>query len=197
MKIAKKCGEFVKLYQLRKKDLKGSGVFGKYFQITNKLGIKIIGRGMKSKKNLLKSKKVFLIAKEATYLKLAEKSGISPKVHDVVIARYKGKYYPGILMQHIKGKTAYNYDPYGEFKVTKAGVISTRGTKRPIGFVKSKLKQCKIIHKDAHYNNMIVNKSSIKVIDFSPDEIRYKGKKEDYDQINLLLTEKLKIDIKN
>lgn len=187
----------MKLYQLKKRDLKGSGVFGKYFQLSSKLGIKIIGRGMKSKKNLLKSKNIFLAAKEATYLKLAEKSGISPKVHDVVIARYKGKYYPGILMQHIKGKTVYNYDPTIDFKVTNHGVISSRGTKRPIGFVKSKLKKCKIVHKDAHYNNMIVNKSSIKVIDFSPEQIRFNGQKDHYDQINLLLTEKLKTDIEN
>lgn len=176
---------------LLKRQLKGNGRFGKYFQVSSTRGVKIVGRGFKSKKRLLNSQQVVMASKEATFLKLAEKSKVSPLFHDLTIAKYKGKYYPAIVMEHISGIRAYDYSDE-VFKVGSKGKISSKG-KLAEKYIKSILSKQKIIHGDLHYNNMIVTKQNkVKAIDFSPDWIRFVGKKDYYMMIKNILLDKIR-----
>jgi len=176
---------------LLKNQLKGNGQFGKYFQISATQGIKIIGRGFKSKKRLFNSQQIVMTSKEATFLKLAEKSKISPIFHDLTIAKYKGKYFPAIIMEHISGIRAYDYSDE-VFKVGSKGKISNKG-KLVEKYIKSVLFKQKIIHRDLHYNNIIITKQNkIKVIDFSPDWVRFVGKRNYYMTIKKTLLDRIR-----
>lgn len=181
----------MKMISLSKNQFKANGRYGKYFRISLTKGVKILGRGSLSKKNLKEGDQLIFAAKEATFLKIAEKSKLSPKIYDLTIAKYQGKYYPAIVMEHIAGVPAINYDS-GKFKVNGFGKISVRGS-HAHQYAKKALSKSKIIHADLHYNNMIVTKNkSVRAIDFSPEWVRFVGDKSYYMMLKNVLLEKVR-----
>lgn len=179
---------------LLKKQLIGSGIYGKYFKISRNKGIKIIGSGYKKFNKLLKSKRILDAVREATLLKISEKRKVSPKFYNLKVVKFNGKFYPAIEMEHIVGKKAYDYDSTGSFKINKKGRLSKKGFFAET-YIKKMLLKEKIIHKDLHYNNMIITKNKkIKAIDFSPDWISFKGDRKHYFKIKENLLNKLIIE---
>lgn len=160
-----------------KKQPISKGIYGKYFQISKRNGVKILGRGYKKIDSIFKKYKTLADAElESMILKKAERSKISPKRAQAVIVKYKNLYYPAIKMQHIYGKTLYQIDPYLDLNnhyVTKQGRFSANGQFKLGKFVRDCLKRVGIINKDLHLNNVIINnQGKVKVIDFSPEWIQ-------------------------
>ena len=180
------------MINLLEKQLRGRGRFGKYFRISKTRGVKIVGRGFKSENNVLKSNQILATAQEATFLKIAEQFKITPKVYEVIIAQYKGRFYPAILMEHLIGVPAAQFDDSCLFKVNSQGNISERGVFGAT-YVKKTLAKAEIIHSDMHYNNMIVSsQNTLKAVDFSPDWVQYTGDQTYFDMICEMLLLKLR-----
>lgn len=176
--------EFLKIASNKKPISKG--VYGRYFKISNKIGVKILGRGFKKIRSLLKKIQINDAYLESLILKKAEVSGISPKYSKTVIVSYKGMFYPGIKMEHISGKTLYQIDPYFDLRtnfVNKQGKLlkhesKSRKSIKLSHFLKQKLEKVGMKNKDIHLNNIIISKSGkVKMIDFSPEWISFSSKK--------------------
>ena len=156
----------------------GKGLYGKYFQVSARKGIKILGRGYKSIDMLFtKYHKVEEAELEALILKKAEKSKISPRGAKPVIVRYKGLFHSAIQMQHINGKTLCQIDPHlglNDYFVTRSGKITRSRQSESLGrFVKRRLMNRGLVNRDLHLNNVIINRQGkVKVIDFSPEWIK-------------------------
>lgn len=173
--------EFIKIASNKKPISKG--LYGKYFKLSNKLGVKILGRGFKKIINVFKKYGLNDAYLESLILNKATLSGISPKYSKVVVVSHKGLFYPGIKMEHINGKTLYQIDPYFNIEknyVNKKGFLLKENVKKSIKlslFLKEKLKKAGIKNRDIHLNNIIVSKSGkVKVIDFSPEWITFSKK---------------------
>ncbi len=174
-----------KMLYLNQKKLIGKGLFGKYFQLSKNKGVKIFGRGFLSKERVINSKQMTNAIKEASLLKISEKSNLSPKFYSVTIAKYKNKFYPAIVMQHINGTNAIElWEKHGSFSIKKGKLSLSPKGQEPAKFAKKVLLKNKINHKDLHYNNIIVTKkNNIKVIDFSPSWVQFTGNKSKLDNI--------------
>ena len=155
------------------------GIYGKYFHISQRTGVKVLGRGYKKMESIFKRYKTLADAEvESLILKKAEKSKISPRGAKAVIVQYNGLFYPAIKMQHIHGKTLYQIDPYLDLNnhyVTKKGKhLPNQKSSYKLGkYLRDCLKKVGIINRDLHLNNVIINNQGIvKVIDFSPEWIQ-------------------------
>lgn len=168
--------EFIKISSNKKPISKG--VYGRYFKISSRIGIKILGKGYKKFSSVFKKYILNNAHLESMLLKKAELSGISPKFAKAIIVSYQGLFYPGIKMEHINGKTLFEIDPYFDIKknyVNKNGKLlkehSKNSTKVSL-YLNNKLKKFGIKNRDIHLNNIIISKSGkIKIIDFSPEWI--------------------------
>src|SRR5690606_36961917 len=110
-----------------KKEPLGKGAYGKYFQVSKRKGIKILGRGHNGIESLLQNlDRIGDALYEAYFLKKVADLKISPKWAKPVYVEYRGKFYVGIKMEHINGETLYKSGPYRDFRnyhVDKEGKI--------------------------------------------------------------------------
>lgn len=162
-----------------KKQPISKGLYGKYFQISKRIGVKVLGRGYKKMDSIFRQYKTLEDAEiESLILKKAEKSKISPRGAKSVIVLHNGLFYPAIKMQHINGKTLYQIDPFlnlNNHYVTKKGkILKNKKSSYKLGkYLRDCLKKVGIINRDIHLNNVIINNQGlVKVIDFSPDWVR-------------------------
>lgn len=162
-----------------------SGAYGRYLSRKN-IGYKFLGKGYRSKKLCLKSYDLTSATKEAAYLILAETTKISPRFISLEIIEYKKRFYPVIVMEHFKGKTLFkekngNADIFS-LRVKNKKLLNHKNNGTIISnFIQNRLNKLMIEHKDIHTKNIIIcpNKE-VKVIDFGPREISYKGNKKSY-----------------
>lgn len=159
----------------------GKGVYGLYFKISQKRGVKLIGRGWKSLNRLLKSSNWQKAIKETLILNFLEDSGLTPKNPKLAVVQYKNKFYPGVEMEHISGKTLDSHNSNISFddvyidndKKFYTKKNKTQKSKKAIRVVEKIFKKYKIKHRDLHDNNVMVTyNKKIKIIDFSPDQIK-------------------------
>lgn len=161
------------------------GAYGKYLSKKD-IGYKFLGKGHKSKKLCLKSYDLTAATKEAAYLILAESSKISPIFINLKIVEYNKRFYPVIVMEHFRGKTLFK-EKKGNADIfslrVKKGRLRIHKTKGIIlcNFITYKLNKLMIEHKDIHTKNIIIcSNKEVKIIDFGPREISYKGNKQFY-----------------
>lgn len=152
--------------------LVGKGSFGSYYRINKFNGIKIIGRGFKQLKSLLNSKTYQDAYFEFFAYKTLEKSKITPKRVDFIIAKKNGRYYPAIKMQHIAGEILYSY----QIRTKKQKHNSKYKTTKIREKFNNKIKKIGVIHKDIHEGNIIVQKNKFKLIDFTYQYYRFTKK---------------------
>lgn len=160
-----------KILDIKKFDYKlvGSGAFGAYYKLTSKRGVKIFlySRSRSVDKVITKYNEATL---EALALKQASDSGLTPKLHQVVIAKLGCYYYWGILMEHFN-----NYiemyqiiDNHMDFNYNKIKVVgykfdpklkmnNMKSVADIFKFLSDKLyAKSKCIHHDLHPSNILV-----------------------------------------
>lgn len=181
------------------------GCYGLYKKISPTRGLKIFFKYGISVKNLLEDCMSLPdywvdVLEEATLLKIAQGSNISPKLYSIKIIVYKKKMYPAIEMQHFEGHNLKsNWDNY---KVEKNRIIKTQTgdygfPNRIEKYVDQKLRAQGVTHEDIHPKNLIILKDqTIKVIDFSTELIYFSRSNRRYQHILKSLEKKLKQDLK-
>lgn len=157
----------MKIIRVTNNQLNNEGLNGLYFRISKRKGVKIAkDSGYVSPKLNLNSKKNQKIIKETTIGILAASA-----TNELILVRYKSKYYLGILQNHITGKSVQGLD---------------------VSKIKKSLNAKKIIHSDLHHGNLIVNKKGIHVIDFDPALSYFVGEKSTYYTVKNRLIKKFK-----
>lgn len=142
---------------------KAHGVFGNYYNIDNKIGLKLIryqekyvSREYYSYPKLLKAAKL-----EVRYIKKANKIKLAPKYIELIKIKRNKRFYPAIIMEHISGRHYKN-------KITDKFLYKTNKMFKKIG----------LKYGDLHSENVIFLKDgSFRVIDFGPNGISYLKKK--------------------
>lgn len=148
------------------------GAFSSYYKYNDTQGIKVIySTGYKTIKQLRKSKYWRLATLENTLLKkCGQRYKNIPKTYGVFPIRVNNKFYPGIVMQHIKGYT-----------LDKSCMTEEEKWKLKNDLLNS-LKRKGIIHHDLHYNNVMVcsDTHTYYVIDFTVGLITLDGHCHEY-----------------
>lgn len=163
------------------------GVYGSYFQISKRRGLKVITSDKVEENPVhlsleaLKKSRIWKNAQsEFDFLKKVESTKLSPKAYKLLIAKdpISDNYYPAILMDHIEGEV-FNLTEKSAFKVgsevlhidiwahkRKAHQTNHRMPRVIQEKVLAKLHSCGVHHPDLHDDNVIVQGSNIRVIDF-------------------------------
>ncbi len=139
----------------------GSGVYGVYYKLNVKQGVKVVGdKGHKTVKKLKSSAVWRHATKETTLLRRCKKLyNLIPKSYGTVPVKIKDRYYPGIVMQHIDGDILFDIMP-----MAKSNIICDALVK--------KLEDVGIFHDDLHSSNVISCNNKYYVIDFSPYHVK-------------------------
>lgn len=156
--------------QLRRgeNDCLHNGSYGEYYRLPNGKGLKVLSvPGEARMDNLLESGRWQEAVIEAENLKKAERSKVVPKCYGVVAVRMGKLYYPGILMEHIRGIMLSDI----------ADDVYAQISDQAYPLLREKLKKLKMVHMDLHDENIIVQEArdgSFKffAIDFGPNSIR-------------------------
>jgi hypothetical protein len=143
------------------------GRYGRYFQLSKSLEVKIYKVRGVNKLNL-KTVQSQRIIQEATIGLLA---GSTTK--SLVVVIYKGKQYLGILQKHIS---------------LKSSPISLKDIRE----AKKSLSKNNVLHGDLHSGNLIKKKSGFIVLDFDPEYAFFIGKKQAYYTVKNRLIKELK-----
>lgn len=145
----------MRLIKVSEKQLFGSGRFGNYFRLSQRMGVKISKiAGYANPALDVTTKKNQKVIKEATIGILA-----GGPTKELVLVQYKNKFFMGILQKHISGSMNKSVD---------------------VSSLKKDLNKKEVVHGDLHSKNVIVNKSGSHVIDFDPDLSYFVGKKQTY-----------------
>lgn len=127
-----------------------SGCYGMYIQITNKLGVKVVGCGYKNRNvSLEEMKTTALEARTAKKVRKVYKN--TPKCYGVRVFRIEDRWYTCILYQHLGKVRMHDLDDVDISITTEA--------------IKDKLKQKHIHHDDLHSKNIMFFKGKFWVID--------------------------------
>lgn len=138
------------------------GAFSSYFQYNSTQGIKVLySDGHKTIKSLIKSKVWQRATKENTLLrKCKQRYNNIPKTYGVYPIKAGLYYYPGIVMQHINGKTLHDARQY-----------NSKQRQDIINKIYHALEKRGILHLDLHRGNVMICKdtNNYYVIDFTFD----------------------------
>jgi len=138
----------------------GWGCYGKYYQISNTKGIKILCSKYSTYEEALESDTLIEAKEEAILLKRARcRYDYIPKCYGVKIVTIRDKFRIGIVMQHLAGPLAGDFCDYDEYDHVRASLTKT-------------LRDRGITHSDLHGNNVIRYKDNWWVIDFTPSCIK-------------------------
>lgn len=150
-------GNVAKTLNLTQVKEHGSGVYGVYYKLNVKQGVKVIGdRGHKTIKKLKASLVWRHATKETSLLRRCRKLyNLIPKSYGTVPVKIKNCYYPGIVMQHLDGDVLSDIT-----SPSKGDIICTE--------IIHKLEDVGIFHDDLHSSNVISLNNKYYVIDFSP-----------------------------
>lgn len=148
----------------------GSGSYGDYYRISLNRGVKVFGdkKDAMDIRDLKEHYSLYSAVMECGYLKIASKSGITPRNPKLVLVKFGGMsgYLIGIEMQHISGITVEDYeDDYNDDEYPEVlQCWEERGIRA--------LEKVGVIHEDLHEcNAMITRSGKLRVIDFSEDYI--------------------------
>jgi len=155
------------------------GYYGCYYQYSKFRGVKAIlfDLGRKLEKidfndEDIKYALVSTIMEFFIGCKVKENYKKSPKYYGVCVVQVKGKYYFGLIMQHL-----------GDKLLSKVGVRKLKSLSKTFGFdlcddgdvdnyiVEGVLESTGLYLSDVHLNNIILFKNDLFVIDFSPNRI--------------------------
>jgi hypothetical protein len=168
-----------KIICLPKKKNSGSGSYGNYFIINkkNKIGLKIshfpqifnktiiesCAKEIRTKGKFNSNDLIMSIIKEAAFMYLIQNCNMIPKIKELIWVKKNGIqntkcYYLGILMEHIDGKLAVDYEYFKQKQIVKEAVDNFE--KKTYG-----------VHLDDwNFENVIVDKKGkIFRIDFGSD----------------------------
>lgn len=179
------------LNQLKNVRYIGAGCYGKYYRLSSMRGIKLLtDTGTRSKHRIYSfawaQSRMKLARQEGAALRKVYKSGLTPKLYKVGIAKLGHRYHPAIIMEHFENyKEAKDYlsmsvesfydripfqmhvkfsDKLRMHKVSYSGDL--------YDFLNRKLKKItKLKHMDLHYSNILFKErhgvvESVKIIDF-------------------------------
>ena len=163
-----------------------SGAYGRYIKINSQQGVKLIedcdsdshghDEVFSNKSSLTKSALWRAAKKEFSFLKTLESTGLVPKTYKLtpVYQSETSTWVPGIIMEHIEGKTL-SVARGKEFKIGKKKVVLSKKERKAFqGTPNEKIldpiiksfKNKGVSHNDLHDQNIIINKGVVKVIDF-------------------------------
>lgn len=153
----------------------GAGVNGFYCRLTQRKGIKVLTNKIYNQFGVNgfdpRLPGYDSVKLEFVSMKLAEKSGITPKAHEIVFVRNNENIHLGIIMQHISGPTL--AELVEEYKVDDA--VAVKIEYRLI----NQLEKIGIYHNDlcSNWNNIIIQKKNGRMKAFAIDfgSVDYEG----------------------
>lgn len=155
-----------------KHNLIGKGTQGKFFQIDTELGVKILGKGFKTAKQADCSKESSIASLEIEQGLLGENCSLFSQVYEYKIVLYKGKYYPGILMEYFQGEHPAEENLYNIFVSKEGNIIKGKPSKKDtdlISYIANQNEFCGLDLDDLHSENIIITpEGQVKIIDVSP-----------------------------
>ena len=162
------------------------GCYGEYFLVRalgKELGVKTpyAGSGYKTMKLCRESVWWKTAEKELALMHRAYRSGFTPKPYGIVPVKNSEGYVPGILMQHLRGKTLstwLNCEPKTGEKLMR--IHEERGYEYIGTWLQAELLKYGVDWSDNHEGNIIANispKGRVKLyaIDFSPSNTKHDG----------------------
>ncbi len=150
----KEAGGIIQLPKTKHRAKKG--VFGLYFKINSKVGVKVIKFYSNWEGSEKYSYKILMnrTRREAGFIRMANKKHIGPKLYAIKKVLIAGNLYPCIIMEHITG-------------------IHSLSRYRKISLdISEKLKSIGLLHSDLHSGNVLfLKKGEYRVIDFGPNGV--------------------------
>jgi predicted Ser/Thr protein kinase len=145
-----------------------AGMYEAYFNLGDGRGIKVLGVNCEGRDHGCVGSKTPLAAtrehrweeaiKEAKGIKASELSGMTPKLHGVLVVKYNDLYYPAIMMEHINAR-----------RLCEVGLPYEESSKIRYK-IEDRLRMFGIGRDDLHDSNVLFNADGdAYAIDFSPD----------------------------